>query len=181
MFTKLFFVLSLISFSFAGFNTCYNPDVTIYNQGISGSTYPGKLCNHQHCINTENHQIFFCYNYVVNVIVPCNSTTWDPISNFCGIVEVVNPGCTTKKCVDQTRMQFLDASQIWECVDPTGKSKLCGNFQSNEDELYFIADSLSFSLMFSLFGSPHPLGGKQCKLAYDAWENRPESMSFDLF
>ena len=113
MVTNTLFVLALISCAFAGFQSCYNPDTTIYNEGISGTPYPGKLCTPHGCLDTQNHQIFYCYNFLLDVIVPCNNYTWDPISNNCGLMEVANPGCTTKECVDLTRMLVLDTSQLW--------------------------------------------------------------------
>ena len=179
MLTKVLFVFALVSYSFAGFNSCFNPDRTIFNEGISGTPYPGKLCNYNgKCIDTENQQIFYCYNFVLDIVVPCHNSTWDPVTNFCAIVEVLNPGCATKKCVDQTRMLFYEDSQLWECVDPNGNAKLCGNFQSNEDELFFFNDD---TLYGSLLGSPRPFGGKRCHTVFNLWENKPESMSFDLF
>ena len=180
MLAKVFFIFALFSCSFAGISRCFNPNTTIFTEGISGTPYPGKLCNYNgKCIDTENQQIFFCYNFLLDIIVPCHNSTWDPISNFCAIVEVMNTGCETKKCVDQTRMLFYESSNIWECVGSNGKSKLCGNFQSNEDDLFFFAASTT--LYGSLLGSPHPFGGKRCEFAFNAWEKKPESMTFELF
>lgn len=157
----------------------YDPNITIYNTGIAGEEYSGSLCDWQSCIPTMNHQIFFCYNRLTQMIVPCKNSTWDPVSDYCFILEVLDTGCTTKKCADTTRLRFLDVSRAWECVNPNGNAKLCGFFNSNADKLYYFSSvSLAGELSNSGFGPGH---GAQCEKVFRSWEHRPESMSFSLF
>ena len=148
----------------------------LWDKGIPGTPYPGKLCTPSTgCVDTVNHQVFFCFNYGLRIGVECRNSTWDPISNGCGITEMLTYPCTTKACITPARLAVIDAySMPWMCLDPLGNQKLCGEFISNVDKLVFIGDTEGeFSgQMFQ---------GKNCAAMWDSWEGKPESMTFSLF
>lgn len=151
----------------------------MYNTGIVSANYSGSLCNEKKCIPTVDNQIFFCYDLFLRKIVPCNNSTWDPVTGFCGIVTVKDTGCTAKKCVDNTRLDFLGAqSVIWECVNPRGQAKMCGFFESNVDKLYYLGLSANTLETDDDFGVSLT---EECIQAYKNWDKKPESLVFDLF
>ena len=162
---------------------------TLYNTGIAGPTSGGQICaDNGFCIETKDYSVFFCYNVEFYSVVPCSNATWDPLHDFCVYATIHEANCTTKNCVDSTRMKMAvnGASFIPECVDPNGNVKLCGFFESNMDRLNYLADSPSDNFP-SFFSSFHPGAGAQCKQAYQNWhenqfeEGSPELMTFDLF
>ena len=103
-----------------------------------------------------------------------------PNCKYLWIIEFANMGCATKDCIDRTRGTFIIgyySSLLWECVDPSGNAKLCGNYESNRDNLFILAGYADLSRSHS---TP-PSSATKCKALFNAWEKRPEGMSFDLF
>mmetsp|Transcript_9113 Transcript_9113/g.11269 ORF Transcript_9113/g.11269 Transcript_9113/m.11269 type:complete len:195 (-) Transcript_9113:50-634(-) len=188
----LIFVFVVAALGSKGGPLFLEPSNTIYNNGIAGAEYPGKICSggdwYNDCTPTTNHEIFYCFNYRLNVPVPCSNRTWDPMVNACGIAEVRTPNCTTKDCVDHVR-EFYEGSNVvydsigrWQCVNNRGYGKMCGDWESHAGDVLYFVFSVSSSSFERLFPSyPNRLAKQQCNQAYKAWKDKPESMAFSLF
>mmetsp|Transcript_12143 Transcript_12143/g.20720 ORF Transcript_12143/g.20720 Transcript_12143/m.20720 type:complete len:183 (+) Transcript_12143:21-569(+) len=175
----LFSLFCLIGLSLCQNCNCFEPR---WNKGINGNDYQTEYClgMGNECIQTTNHQVFYCWNYFLDIPVACSNKTWDPLTDMCGIIEKVNPHCETKTCVNVMRPLFAEHSSFgWECEDPNGNPKLCGNFESGEDVLYLI----NRDIFYESISQPR---GVHCRQLYNVWAqenlgNNADDMAFSLF
>jgi len=156
-----------------------------WNDGIQGIPYPDVFCNGRKCQNVTVTERFFCFNRLFGVEVPCKADEFDPVEDLCMIVKLEDPGCTTKDCVNQFRMQMQSSSgPYWECMDSQGHLKLCGAFQSGKDHFAVV----EFTSMAMSGGEMNQYcqgaWDKCCQYNYDKWPSKPtnaDDLAFKLF